>query len=117
MPDLIALSAIAQREFADIVQTTTISSNRLRVLLTDGSFIDFWWSLNISGRFAHHWERIHVDGAIYRHDNAPHTKWQHISTFPQHFHYVHDANVIESHLSIVPENAVRDFLECARGLL
>jgi hypothetical protein len=31
----------------------------LRVLITDGSYLDFWWSLEIPGRFAHHWERSH----------------------------------------------------------
>jgi hypothetical protein len=115
--DLTALSAIALTEFADVVQTTTIISGKLRVVLNDASYIDFWWSQNLPGRFAHHWERTHVDGRIYRHDNAPHTKWAAGATFPQHFHCETDGNVQESHLSTHPETAVREFLTFARTLV
>jgi hypothetical protein len=32
------------------------------------------------------WERRHIDGTIYRHDNMPHAQWQGVSSFPKHFH-------------------------------
>ena len=85
MVDLNILRTIAEVEFPDIVEFTTIVDDKLRVMLIDGSYIDFWWSYKLPTRFAHHWERRHIDGTIYRHDNAPHTKWQHLHTFSQHF--------------------------------
>jgi hypothetical protein len=37
--------------------------------LVDGSYLDVWFSRKFPGRYAYHWERRHVDGSIYRHDN------------------------------------------------
>ena len=117
MVDLKILRTIAEVEFPDIVEVTTIADAKLRVILNDSSYIDFWWSLKLRDRFAHHWERRHIDGTIYRHDNAPHTKWKHLPTFPQHFHSKSDSNVVESYLSTNPESAVREFLAFARKIL
>ncbi|MGQ9626184.1 MAG: toxin-antitoxin system TumE family protein, partial [Anaerolineae bacterium] len=78
MIDLNKLSLIVAREFADIVVGTEIIRDKLRVALKDGSYVDFWWSASILGRFAHHWERTHVDGTIYRHDNMPHPAAKHL---------------------------------------
>jgi hypothetical protein len=111
------LASIAAIEFRDIVQSVAIVDAKLRVLLIDHSYIDFWWSTIIPDRFAHHWERRPVDGKIYRHDNSPHLKWQHIETFPQHFHSGSDQNVLESTLSKIPEEALREFLKFARAVL
>jgi hypothetical protein len=72
MPDLERLRRIAETEFLALVRATTILRDKLRVVLVDDSYIDFWWSSQIPGRYAHHWERRHVDGTIYRHDNMPH---------------------------------------------
>ena len=58
MPDWESLGRSAEVEFLEIVQSTAIIENKLRVTLVDGSYIDFWWSEEISGRFAYHWERI-----------------------------------------------------------
>lgn len=116
-PDLNRLRLLALREFPDIILTTGIISDKLRIVLKDGSYIDFWWSKNLPGRFAHHWEHRHIDGKIYRHDNAPHTRWKSVSTFPQHFHFESDSNVIESYLNMEPEIAVREFLLFARTLI
>ncbi len=71
MPDLERLRRIAETEFLTLVRSTTILRDKLRVVLVDGSYvdgsyIDFWWSTQIPGRYAHHWERRHVDGTIYR---------------------------------------------------
>ena len=116
MISLHQLGSIAESEFADAVQMTEIIRDKLRVLLYDGSHIDFWWSSQIQGRFAHHWERTHVDGTIYRHDNMPHLRWRFVTTFPQHFHDGSSSNVTESHLPTGPEEALRQFLEFARAL-
>lgn len=54
MVNLRQLGLIGESEFADVVQMTEIMRDKLRVLLNDGSHIDFWWSGQIQGRFAHH---------------------------------------------------------------
>jgi len=117
MADLSALRRIAETDFADIVLGTRIVDAKLRVFFTDGSYLDFWWSLEIPGRFAHHWERSHVDGTIYRHDNMPHSRWASTSTFPQHYHDGSADRVGESQLSVDPEGAVREFLGFVRRLI
>ncbi|MGH8055623.1 MAG: toxin-antitoxin system TumE family protein, partial [Candidatus Entotheonellia bacterium] len=33
--------------------------------------------------YSFHWERRAIDGRIYRHDNAPHKRWQSVATFPR----------------------------------
>ena len=116
--DLVYLARVAVNEFADIVVTTTVIRDKLRVLLTDGSFVDFWWSSKILGRFAHHWERTHIDGTIYRHDNMPHPRWQFVASFPQHYHEERYEHVVDSLLpSEPPDVALRAFLAFARQIL
>lgn len=51
-----------------------------------------------------------LDGTVYRHDNAPHRRWRSVSTFPAHFHDGSEDRVAESHLSPLPEDALRQFL-------
>jgi len=67
------LKDIAEVEFNDIVVDVIVADlNELRIILIDGSFIDVWFSLKLEGRYSYHWERKFIDGAIFRHDNAPH---------------------------------------------
>lgn len=115
--DLSALSTIASTEFPDIALTAAIHENKLRVVLTDGSYFDFWRSHNIEGRYAHHWERRHIDGSINRFDNAPHTKWQHINSFPHHLHFKTDTDVRESDINTNPPDSIRFALQFARTIL
>lgn len=117
MINFLSLESIVKLEFADIVLDIILSDSKLRVILIDLSYIDFWWSEVKPQRFAHHWQRIHIDGKIYRHDNAPHEKWRNISTFPQHFHFGDENNVKESHLSQEPEETIREFLLFCRKIL
>jgi len=70
------LREIAEVEFSDIVKEAVISDiNELRIMLKEGSFIDVWFSLKLVERYSYHWERRAIDGTIYRHDNAPHNRW------------------------------------------
>jgi hypothetical protein len=117
MPDLAALKAIIDTEYADIVVDSQITDAKIRVFLSDGSYLDFWWSEVSLGRFAHHWNRRHIDGTIYRHDNAPHKKRQHVATFPKHYHCEREENVIGSNIPDDPEAAIRFFLEFCRAML
>ena len=57
---------------------------KLRLEIIDGSVVDIFYS--VTGKYSYHWERSLIDGSIYRHDNAPHKRWQRIKTFPKHFH-------------------------------
>lgn len=115
MPDLERLRRIAETEFLTLVRSTVIIRDKLRVVLVDSSYIDFWWSTQISGRYAHHWERRHIDGTIYRHDNMPHPQWQGVASFPKHFHSKDQQTVMESTLATDPEQTVRQFLTFAAG--
>jgi hypothetical protein len=117
MVDLVALEPIVREEYADIVISVYRVDAKLRVLLTDESYLDFWWSEVEPGRFAHHWNRRHVNGTIYRHANSPHRKWQHIETFPQHYHREQEDAVQASFLPTVPHQAVRTFLTFCRELM
>jgi len=83
------LREIAEVEFADIVAEAFVpDANELRIIFTDGSFVDVWFSLKLTGRYSYHWERRAVDGTIYRHDNAPHKRWLSVATFPNIFNLV-----------------------------
>ncbi|OGB99440.1 hypothetical protein A2V82_12140 [candidate division KSB1 bacterium RBG_16_48_16] len=114
--DVERLREIAEIEFADIVmEAFSPGVNELRVILIDGSFLDVWFSLKLEDRYSYHWERRAIDGKIYRHDNAPHKRWQVVDTFPHHFHSGSEDNVIDSHLSDEPEQAMRQFLHFIQG--
>ena len=113
--DVERLREIAEVEFADIVVEAWVPDlNELRIILTDSSFMDVWFSLKLQDRYSFHWERRAIDGTIYRHDNAPHRRWQSVATFPCHFHNGSETDVSESYLSEVPEEALREFLAFAR---
>ena len=117
MPDLHSLGRLAEQEFFDIVQSAATIENKLRITLIDGSYIDFWWSEEIQGRYAYHWQRSSVDGTIYRHDNIPHLRWQSVESFPKHFHFGSQRDVVDSDISETPEHGLRQFLEFAKGIL
>jgi hypothetical protein len=66
MVDLVGLGSIAQGKFSDIVVGVHRIDAKLRMILIDGSYVDLWWSEIQEGRFAHHWNRRHLDGTVYR---------------------------------------------------
>jgi hypothetical protein len=114
--DTARLREIAEVEFSDIVVEAFIpDTNELRIILIDGSYVDVWFSLKLRSRYSYHWERRAIDGRIFRHDNAPHQRWQSIATYPKHFHDGSEANATESHISEVPDEALRDFLSFVRA--
>ena len=116
--DINRLKDIVETEFSDIVEGTHSSGvNELRIILVDESFIDIWYSLKLEGKYSYHWERRTLDGTVYRHDNAPHIKWRDVKTFPGHFHDGSEERVIESYISIIPEEGLRQFLSFARSKL
>ena len=116
--DVARLREIAEVEFTNIVvEAFSPGINELRVILIEGSFVDVWFSLKLQGRYSFHWERQAIDGTIYRHDNAPHQRWEAVATFPRHFHNGSETKVSESYLSAIPEEALREFLTFVRAML
>jgi len=107
---------LAREQFGHVVDNGEIMympsglPQKLRLEIIDGSVVDVF--LSSRGLYSYHWERSHVDGTIYRYDNAPHKRWQHIKTFPKHFHNGSEADehCEESHISDHPEEALREVL-------
>lgn len=115
--DIERLKEVAEVEFHDIVAEAEIKDiNEMRIILMEGSFVDVWFSLKLEGRYSYHWDRKAVDGKVYRHDNAPHKKWEHLKSFPKHFHNgsEEDSDCKESRISDEPERAIREFLHFVR---
>jgi len=108
------LAYIAASEFSDIVRGTRVVEGKLRVLISDGSYIDVWLSEKRPGTYAYHWERRSLDGTIYRHNNLPDQEARKLKTFPKHFHNEKEHRVEESHISDSPREALRTFLDFAR---
>ena len=115
------LKEVAEKEYSDIIRESNIiysytgRARKLRFELLDNTFIDIWHSLE--GEYSFHWEQRNLRNTLYRHDNAPHKKWEYVKTFPKHCHDGSQDNVIESHLSNVPEKAVSEFLDIVRRKL
>jgi len=114
---LAKLAQIAEIEFADVVMGSDIIEGKLRLYIIDESFLDTWFSRQILGRYAYHWERRHVDGYVFRWDNAKHEVWKSLKTFPHHFHDGLDNIVHESLLPEIPDKALRYVLTYVREVL
>lgn len=88
---------------------------KLRLFIIDNTFLDIWYS--VSGKYAYHWDRQIIGKGIYRFDNAPHTKWKHVTTFPDHLHDGVEDNVKESFISSNPQKAILEVLDFAAAIL
>ena len=111
MNPLDLLRRVAEVEFAAIVVQTDVLGAKLRVLLTDTSYVDVWASRKLSGRFGFHWERRHLDGRIYRYDNFPDTNWSGVSTFPYHLHDGDQDTVVAAPFALTFEQGFREFMD------
>lgn len=111
------LARLALQDFGDIVEGTKLVEGKLRLLLTDGSFLDIWLSAKKKGVYAYHWERREIDGTIYRHNNLPDKKARRLKTYPKHFHNRTEKHVVESGLSDNPKEAMRAVLQFAREVI
>ena len=113
--------ARAMATFADIISDARVlrldsgEPLKLRLEIIEGSILDIFYS--VTGKYSYHWERTLIDGSIYRHDNAPHRRWQGIKTFPKHFHHGSEDTGEESYLSDDPCAALEEFLAFVRGKL
>ena len=111
--DLDDISARYGEIIADIEVIGVGTAQKIRITLKDASYLDLWFS--DTGRYSYHWERRHVDGKVFRFDNAP--RHVNISTFPHHFHDGSENNVVESNLSHVLEEAVSQVLDFVQEFL
>lgn len=104
----------AVTEFKSVVESGNILYSqsgeplKLRLYMCDDSFMDIY--LSTKRKYSYHWDRRSITKEIYRHDNAPHNKWKHISTFPKHFHNGSEEKVESSYISDDPEFALKEFL-------
>jgi len=110
---------LAERDYADMVDRAGFDDESARVYLHDGSFLEVWLHReeDLMERYAFHWERRHVDGGVYRHDNTPHISWMGVEAFPKHFHFETESNAVESYLPDDPISASRYFLDFIREFL
>ena len=67
MTPLDIIRRIVEIEYDPIVVQTDQIGAKLRILLTDTSYVDVWVSRKLTNRFGFHWERRHIDGQIFRH--------------------------------------------------
>lgn len=80
------LRRIAEVEFGSVVIDSQSMGEKLRLFVSDGSYVDLWLSRRLHERFGFHWERRHLDGTFYRYDDFPNTAWRDVPTYPRHFH-------------------------------
>ncbi len=112
-----SLGVIAVREYSDIVLDVEVREDRLRIHLVDGSFLDVWFSRRKPGKYAFHWERRHVNGTIYRWDNAEHKSMRSLPTYPHHMHEGSRENVKPFMPEATPDNTFRKIMEYVRRKL
>jgi len=119
MIDLTRIRRIIDIEYHDILASsgTDIYHDKIRAYILDGSVVDIWFSKKIPGRFSYHWERRHIDGKLYRHDNFPDPHWKKVSTFPKHFHNGSQSQVQESSIDDDPASGVRQFMFFVRKMM
>lgn len=103
---------ITQTEFGDIVETIYFINYKLRIALTDKSFVDVGISKRIAGRFSFHWEC--KGERIFRYDNFPDMEWENVGTFPFHFHNGSQDKVDSSPFSTDLIVGFREFMEFIR---
>ena len=114
------LDSVTKR-FKEVVLETRIiklasgEPAKLRIEIVDGSFADIW--LSASGKYSYHWDRLEIDGTLYRFDNAPHRAWEKVTTFPHHFHNRYERNVFESIMPSTPEMQMEYFMDFIKKTL
>jgi len=112
------IRSIVRDRYVDIVtDILEPTPYKLRLVLTDNSFIDVHISHKVKNSFSFHWERRFIDNTIYRYDNFPDVNFKHLRTFPYHLHYgkEHKALPITFHKRL--PKAFVDFMEFVKVVL
>ncbi|MBI2975605.1 MAG: hypothetical protein HYY33_01495 [Chloroflexi bacterium] len=111
------LRRVAEVEFAGLVTDAQPLGEKLRLFVSDGSYIDLWLSRKLSERFGFHWERRHLDDTFYRYDNFPNTEWRDVDTFPRHFHNGSQENAESAPFSADIVTGFREFMRFVEARL
>jgi hypothetical protein len=106
VPDIVSEARVLRFDSGEVL--------KLRLEIIDGSMVDIFYS--VTGKYSYHWERSMLDGSIYRHDQAPHQRWQSLKTFPTHFPQGSEDAGEESDLSANPRMALDECLALIRLL-
>lgn len=93
--NLESIKLIAESEYSTIVEYAFNLDYKLRLILIDKSFIDVNVSVKLENKFGFHWETKNKLNEIFRYDNFPDIKWSQLKSFPYHFHFKEQNNVIE----------------------
>ena len=104
------LGHVAEIEFGNLVAERQPLGEKLRLYLSDGTYIDLWLSRRLHERFGFHWECRHLDGTFYRYDNFPNTAWRDIASYPHHFHAGAQDTVISTPFATEPLAGFREFM-------
>ncbi len=118
MEKFATFARIAEIEFSDIVLSTQDLGHKLRIYISDKSFIDFFYTTALkTKRFSIHWEKRHIDNTFYRLDNTPDKSWNKVKTFPIHFHKERYNQVSEPPFSLKNKDTLATFLRKFLGFV
>ncbi len=115
--NLEAIKLIAEAEYSSIVEYSFILDYKLRIILIDNSFIDVNVSNKLKNKFGFHWETKNNLNEIYRFDNFPDPQWANLETFPFHFHFKTQNNVIVPPFSRELISGFRGFMDFVKNQL
>ncbi|WP_052400192.1 toxin-antitoxin system TumE family protein [Geoglobus acetivorans] len=104
---------IVNEEFSDMVVNIELHPDRIRLILTDKSWVDIRYP--VEDKFSFHWQRSEK---IYRIDTAPHHR--NIKTYPRHIHLGSENNIVEDNVTEggkSPEDNFRRFMLWVRNTL
>jgi len=110
---LLRLARVAREEFSNMLsEQPRLIGTRLRLSLTDGSFVDVRYPTD--DEYSFHWE---VGGQVYRINTAPHHPGP---TFPRHVHLGSEERIVPDEitsLGVTPEENLRRVLDWVRKQL
>ncbi len=115
--NLEAIKLIAETEYSSIVEYSFFLDYKLRIILVDKSFVDINVSTKLKDKFGFHWETKNKLNEIYRYDNFPDPKWSNLESFPFHFHFKIQDNVIASPFSRELFPGFRGFMNFAKDII
>ncbi len=105
------IKLIAESEYSSIVEYAFILDYKLRIILINKSFIDVNISVKLENKFGFHWETKNEFKEIFRYDNFPDPQWSNLKSFPFHFHFKTQNNVIEPNFPKDLINGFRGFMD------
>ncbi len=110
MHRLIIIAQCAQEHFSEILsETPIIFSDKVRLVFTDGSFMEIRYP--VDSKYSFHWQR---EDEIIRIDTAPHHRQ--LSTYPRHMHNGKENDVVEDSVTEI-DNTIEENVKCVLGFV